>query len=145
MKLIAHRGNTNGVFESHENEPTYIQMALDRGFDVEIDIWHKDGIWYLGHDKPQYGGFPEKYLEDERFWCHAKNIDALEMMLKNPKIHCFWHQNDDATITSKGYIWTYPGKQLTLKSVCMHPEQSGYDMLYYPNCYGICGDYIANF
>jgi len=55
MIYIAHRGNTNGKFESYENEPNYIDMAIKKGFDVEIDIWCIDNLIYLGHDKPQYG------------------------------------------------------------------------------------------
>ena len=55
MDLIAHRGNTNGSFESYENEPMYIDKAIQEGFDVEVDVWYVDGVLYLGHDKPQYG------------------------------------------------------------------------------------------
>ena len=55
MVLIAHRGNTDGRFESYENEPNYIDKALKKGYDVEIDIWVIEGNFYLGHDKPQYG------------------------------------------------------------------------------------------
>ena len=55
MVLISHRGNTNGKFESYENEPMYIDKAISQGFDVEIDVWMIDGILFLGHDKPQYG------------------------------------------------------------------------------------------
>ena len=27
-------------------------------------------------------------------------------------IHCFWHQEDNYTITSKGFIWAYPNMPL---------------------------------
>ena len=33
-------------------------------------------------------------------------------MLQNKEINCFWHQSDDYTLTSKGYIWTYPNKKI---------------------------------
>ena len=55
MKLISHRGNTNGRLESWENEPTYIDMAISKGFDVEVDVWYAGGTLFLGHDKAQYG------------------------------------------------------------------------------------------
>ena len=55
MILISHRGNTNGRFDSYENEPTYIDLAISRGYEVEIDVWFVDGMLYLGHDAPQYG------------------------------------------------------------------------------------------
>jgi hypothetical protein len=34
----------------------------------------------------------------------------------------FWHQNDDFTLTSKNYIWTYPGQPYTASSVIVMPE-----------------------
>ena len=35
-----------------ENNPEYIQNALDLGYDVEVDVWGtKYGAWYLGHDE----------------------------------------------------------------------------------------------
>jgi hypothetical protein len=37
-------------------------------------------------------------------------------MLDN-NIHCFWHQKDDFTITSQGFIWTYPGKPVCKNSI----------------------------
>ena len=75
MILISHRGNTNGKFESYENEPAYIDKAISEGFDVEIDVWMIEGVLFLGHDKPQYGvsqhWFSERY---EKLWIHCKNI-----------------------------------------------------------------------
>ena len=38
MKLIAHRGNIFGSDTSKENSPDYIDEALSKEFDVEIDI-----------------------------------------------------------------------------------------------------------
>ena len=62
------------------------------------------------------------------------------MSFKYNNIHCFWHQNDDYTLTSQGLIWTYPKKLLYLNSICVLPEL-GYkgDI---NKCYGICSDYI---
>ena len=76
--LISHRGNTNGKFESYENEPNYIDLALSKGYDVEIDIWYVDGLLYLGHDKPQYG-IDFRWIRDRinRLWVHCKNVDAV--------------------------------------------------------------------
>ena len=38
-------------------------------------------------------------------------------MLSYSDIHCFRHQEDDVTLTSRGYMWTYPGKPLTEKQI----------------------------
>lgn len=145
MILIAHRGNFNGKFESYENEPTYIDLAISKGYDVEIDIWYKDGQIYLGHDDPQYG-IDFRWIRDRisKLWIHCKNIDAL-LLLKECgyPINYFWHQEDDVTLTSKGYFWTYPGKQLTNNSIAVMPETKQFDNIYIS--YGICSDYIEKY
>ena len=140
MILISHRGNLSGINKEFENNPNYIKKAMDSGFDVEVDIWFKKGEFFLGHDFPQIK-MNYKYLEDKKLWCHAKNIDAL---LALSKIDCkyFWHQNDDVTITSNGFFWTFPGKQLTENSICVLPEISKIKVI---NCAGICSDFIEKY
>ena len=135
MILIAHRGNLNGK-SNKENKPGYIHKALWQGFDVEIDVWYVDGEFWLGHDIPHYK-IEENFLENPRLWCHAKSIDTLYKMTSNSLIHCFWHQEDDVTLTSRGYLWTYPGKQLTKKSICVLPEKR-----FEAEMAGVCSDYI---
>ena len=141
MILISHRGNTDGRVKNIENSPDYIQIALDKGFDVEVDVWSVDSAFYLGHDIPMYE-VAESYLENEKFWCHAKNEEAFFKMLENPKIHCFWHQTDDYTLTSKGIPWVFPGKKVTDKSIWVLPEITSYKSILI-NCLGICSDYIS--
>lgn len=145
MVLIAHRGNTNGRFESWENEPTYIDMAIKKGYEVEVDIWYKGGILWLGHDKPEYA-IDFRWIKDRaaELWIHCKNIDALDYF-KNCEysLNYFWHQEDDVTITSKGYFWTYPGKQLTKSSIAVMPEIASFQNI--EACYGICSDYVDKY
>lgn len=141
MFYISHRGNTNGRVVKEENSPQLIDHALSLGYDVEIDVWHYKNSFYLGHDEPQYQVQDEFLFNDlfnQRFWCHAKNIKALEQLL-HMGAHCFWHEDDKVTLTSKGYIWTYPGNELSSRSVCVMPEVS---MQNTANCLGICSDYI---
>ena len=135
MILIAHRGNLNGK-TNRENQPEYIQEALVQDFDVEIDVWYIEDEFWLGHDIPQYK-IEENFLENPRLWCHAKSIDTPYKMTSNSLIHCFWHQEDDVTLTSRGYLWTYPGKQLTKKSICVLPEKR-----FEAEMAGVCSDYI---
>ena len=81
------------------------------------------------------------FLKNKKLWCHAKNIEALFEMLEH-EVHCFWHQEDDVSLTSKGYIWTYPLKPLTSQSICVQPE------LYNANfnhCLGVCSDFISEY
>jgi hypothetical protein len=136
MKIISHRGNLNGPDNNKENSKEAIIDAMNHGFDVEIDVWNKNNNWYLGHDEPTYK-IDQKFLENKKLWCHAKNLNALNLMLKNKKIHCFWHQNDDYTITSKGYIWTYPKKNVTDRSVIVLISKNNK----LPKSFGICTDF----
>ena len=141
MILISHRGNTAGIEKDLENKPDYIFNALDKGFDVEIDIWkHKDHL-YLGHDEPSTL-LPDKLLESKNnLWFHAKNLDCL-IKLQQLNVHYFWHQNDDVTITNKGFWWTYPGKKLYKNSICVLPEKFNQDISI---CAGCCSDLIGNY
>jgi hypothetical protein len=145
MILISHRGNLNGKTDD-ENKPKYIEKALSQGFDVEVDVWYDNNQFWLGHDKPQYK-VSEGFLEHPSLWCHAKNIQALYVMDKNYHIHCFWHQEDDVTLTSRGFFWTYPGKQLTEKSICVLPEfeDKKSKVILPKNVAGICSDFVVNY
>lgn len=140
MILISHRGNINGRIEDHENRPEYIENTLALGFDVEIDVWFKDGEFYLGHDEPQYE-VDYKFLINERLWCHAKNVDAI-LEMKKYVIHYFWHEEDTLTLTSKNYIWAYPGKQPIKRSIAVMPELFNDDV---SQCIGVCSDYILKY
>ena len=146
MILISHRGNINGKNVEKENNPDYIDEAITLGYDVEIDIWSRDGILYLGHDTYQYKTdiyWLEKRLS--RLWIHCKNIEALEVSywFRNiENFHYFWHQEDTVTLTSKGYIWAYPGKQPIKNSISVMPELFNDNI---SQCLGICSDYIQNY
>ncbi len=140
MYLISHRGNINGIQKDDENKPEYINKALEKGFDVEIDVRFTKGKFFLGHDFDQYE-IDHHFLSNKKIWCHAKTNEAL-FALYEINAHYFWHQEDDYTITSKGYIWTYPGKKLFSKSICVLPETTNYKEI---NCMGICSDFIERY
>jgi len=139
MKLISHRGNLNGRIPERENSPDYIKEALELGYDVEIDVWFIDDVYYLGHDEPQYI-INVEFLKNEKFWCHAKDIQTLYQMLLEENIHCFFHQEDDITLTSKNILWTFPGKELTTSSICVMPEKQNLG-----NILGVCSDSIIEY
>lgn len=148
MKLIAHRGNLNGPNQDTENHPNQIEKCIDMGYDVEIDIRYDpktDALW-LGHDESQY--MVTWYWiagKQSNLWIHCKNLDALYHFSHGTSgFNYFWHQEDYFTLTSKRYIWTYPGQEYTPKSVIVMPEwkYEDWDMLKDMNCYGICSDYV---
>lgn len=140
MIFISHRGNINGKNKRRENTIEYINEALCAGFNVEVDIWYKKKNFYLGHDNPKTK-ISTKFLKNKKIWCHAKNFDAIVMSKQN-NLHFFWHQNDDYVLTSKGIIWTYPGKKLFKNSVNLMPENQKNKINFKKKYFGICSDYI---
>ena len=143
FKVISHRGNIEGPDLENENKPKNILKVIKKGFDVEVDVWFIKDRLYLGHDEPQHE-VNLKFLQNNKLWCHAKNILALQYMLLH-NVHCFWHQTDDFTITSKGYLWTYPGKNLTNQSICVMPERADYSHSEILKCSGVCTDYPGRY
>jgi hypothetical protein len=144
MILISHRGNTNGRFELHENEPNYIDIALSKGYDVEIDVWYVDNILYLGHDKPQYE-IDFKWLLNRfnKLWIHCKNVESVVYFKDcGYDVNYFWHQEDTLTLTSKNHIWVYPGKQPVKNSIAVTPEINDDDIT---ECIGVCSDIIEKY
>ena len=143
MKLIAHRGNTSGAKKDLENTTSYIEKAIADEFDVEIDVWFDHG-WHLGHDSPGEK-VPETWLikNASSLWIHAKNLAAMEKLAMSGSIfNYFWHENDTITLTSKNYIWAYPGKQPIIGSIAVMPELHNDDV---SKCIGVCSDYIQNY
>lgn len=166
MKFIAHRGNLEGPNSQWENHPDYIEEAIQANFDVEVDVWSIKGVYYLGHDYPQYKIKLDFLLShEENLWCHAKNLEALTHLVSTD-FHCFWHQEDSYAVTTQGWIWTYPGHPLSSESIAVMPEKNKYvvpkfeDLLSF-DCYralpqdeydylsrpigGICSDYTIKY
>jgi hypothetical protein len=137
MILISHRGNLNGT-SIFENLPSHIQKCLDDNIECEIDVWKIQDTFYLGHDNPEHK-IDFSFLTQKGLWCHAKNLEALSHMLKQ-SINCFWHQNDDFTLTSSGYIWTYPNKNVLDNSIIVDNNPNWKEKKY--KCYGVCSDYL---
>ena len=149
VKLIAHRANINGPSDS-ENNPKQIDSCIELGYDVEIDIRYDtlSQLFWLGHDKPQYQVSCEWiYNRNSYLWIHCKDITTLKKFIEyeNSGYEYFWHQQDDFTLTSNNYIWTFPGKPYTNRSIIVMPESnteiSNLNTLRDVNCYGICTDY----
>lgn len=143
MILISHRGNINGKQLNRENHPNYIDEAIELGYDVEVDVWVKNDLVYLGHDSPDTL-IPIQWLTDRynKLWVHCKNTEALVYLKEKESLNVFWHEEDTVTLTSKSYIWAYPGKQPIEKSIAVMPELHSDDL---SKCIGVCSDYIKNY
>ena len=152
--FIAHRGNIGLANCRKENSPEYIDEAIKAGFDVEIDVWYVNtNKFFLGHDGPQYE-VDKKFFEDRvaHLWIHCKNIWAMrEFSILNIKeggiYNFFYHNTDDCVLTSCNYLWTYPGKKLTCRSIMvnqMNPAlHYGLIQLAAMPAIGICSDNIS--
>jgi hypothetical protein len=139
MILIAHRGNLRGPTPAKENDPEYLLAAIEAGFDVEIDVWKMGKHLYLGHDYPHHKILQPDIILNKKSWCHAKNLEALHYML-DIGAHCFWHEEDSYTITSRGFIWGYPRKKMLGRGILV------LDTFSIPTpdlCQGVCSDYVA--
>jgi hypothetical protein len=142
MILISHRGNLNGKIIENENHPNYIDTAISNGYDVEIDMWWMAGNPYLGHDGPKYEVNHDWLSERvDKLWVHCKNAELLNW-IRSTTLHYFWHENDTLTLTSKNWIWVYPGKQPIKGSIAVLPEIYNDDISVTA---GICSDYIKNY
>lgn len=143
MYYISHRGNIEYKDVYNENSIKSIDKCLSMNLDVEIDVWYSNKNFYLGHDNPKTL-VTRNYLENPKLWCHAKNYQALFEM-HNTNIHYFWHNNDDYTITSKGFLWVFPGKTLNKNCIAVLPEKTNYNNSILSQCLGICSDQIIRY
>jgi hypothetical protein len=143
MKLIAHRGLTTGPNKNFENQPNQIKLAIEQGFDCEVDLWVFENRLYLGHDRPQYN-ITEQFLKQPGLWIHCKHLPALEYCQNDIKLNYFWHETDAYTLTSKGYIWTYPDKQVGKFGIMVMPEWEDptFEKTKLIDCFAICSDYV---
>ena len=141
MILISHRGNIDGPNKDFENHPLYIDLAINQGYDVEVDMWIKNNNLYLGHDNPDIK-IDDDYLQDRKnnLWIHCKNYLALSYCI-DKSLHCFYHNTDDYTITSYGFVWAYPGKPISSKR-CIMVKPELFDFPSNEGYAGICSDYI---
>lgn len=144
MKFISHRGNVNGRISPKENSPPYINSAIYKGFDVEVDVWFVGEEIFLGHDQPQYQIKFEWLVERiDKLWIHCKNMDSIYLFAHSTEnFNYFWHENDTITLTSLNYIWAFPGKQPIKESIAVMPELYNDDVSLV--C-GICSDYIEEY
>lgn len=150
MILIAHRGLINGPDSKKENTEFAISVCLIEGYNVEVDLWLDDNEWYLGHDAPTYKTSLE-FITQKGLWIHCKNVKAaneLRMLVPAYRhLNYFWHESDERVLTSQGYWWTYPNKELGIASIALMPEwytETQYLSLCKNwNCAGICSDYVS--
>ena len=53
MRIIAHRANLYGKEKEKENRIEQMELCIENGYDVEIDLRIINNEIYLGHDEPE--------------------------------------------------------------------------------------------
>ena len=142
MKLISNRGNTNGANAEFENTQPYIQEAINKGYDVKIDLWVKDGKLHLGTDEAKIQ-LDIDWLErnHRKLWLQCRDIEVIskftELDSRGSNIHFFWHDSNKISLTNRGYMWCESGEVVPGGIV----YQPGYvDTV--KGFYGVCSDNI---
>ena len=150
MLLIAHRGNINGPNPLRENHPDYILSTIEKGYNVEVDLWYLENTWVLGHDEPEYE-VSDNMLGTFKFrfacWYHTKNLEALDKLCSGERYknwQYFWHENDEHTLTSNNKIWTFPEKRVTINSIIVCHTKEETKRMSKKDIYGICSDYVGD-
>lgn len=143
MILISHRGNIDKINKELENKQHYVDQAILKGFDVEIDLWKKDDFLFLGHDGPETPVTLQWLIDRKsKLWIHCKNFYALDLCLQK-KLRCFFHEKEKYTIISNNLIWAHDLE--TANKNCIIPLL---DLQQYLNweakeVYGICSDFVG--
>lgn len=145
MILISHRGNINTVNLERENTKSYIQEAIDLGYDVEIDVRYADGKFWLGHDEPDYEVELEWLLERKNnLWIHCKNFLSLARLI-NTNLRIFYHQDENHTIIGNTKaIWSHDIDDANHQSIIPLIDIDSVNSFknFNQKYYGICSDFI---
>jgi hypothetical protein len=136
MRIISHRGNINGRDIPNENSISYIDEAINLGFDVEVDVWMVNGMLYLGHDSPDNPISLDWLISrKDKLWVHSKNTDSLDFLHKTD-LNFFYHDLDKTTITSKNFFWSQPNIYLK-NGITVELNYKNINSV----VFGICTDY----
>lgn len=148
MKFIAHRGNIYGNSDkSKENTVYQAEEAINKKYDVELDIWYWNSKWWLGHDYP-HNEVDYSFLTEywKKLWLHCKDVDTFTILLQvstpNLEFNCFMHDQDLVAYTNRGFLWTYNNGKLRYDSIAVMPEHpcNNWSIEDISKCYGICTD-----
>ena len=149
MILISHRGNIDSIIIKRENTQSYIQDAIDLGYDVEIDVWyvdflvHKSSPFWLGHDEPQCEVEVDWLLDrKDKLWVHCKNFEALTKLVET-ELRVFYHKEEEYTIISDKHIWAHNLKSIDDKCIIPLLSKNELENWKQVKVHGICSDYIG--
>jgi hypothetical protein len=153
MNIISHRGNINGPNPEKENRPSYIDSAIQLGYDVEVDLRYINNEFWLGHDEPQFKiDLSWMLIRKNNIWYHCKDENSVLKLVNlnlDLDLKFFCHQSDEFTLTSTGHLWVHNLK-LNINEKCIIPLLTYNELENFTKkeVYGICTDFpikINNF
>lgn len=139
MIIVSHRGNLFGPNKVTENSPTQIDLAINNGYLVEVDVRIKNQEIWLGHDDAQYKiDFNWLVERNQKLIIHAKDLVTCDELAKEiHTLNWFYHTDEDLVLTSKGWLWAYPGVYLR-NAITVLPNNN----LNFPeDILGVCTDF----
>ena len=157
MILISHRGNLSGINPKRENDPKYIQEALDKGYCVEVDIrfspYTKKFIFAHELGGPSYEvDFCWLSERKDKLFIHCKDIASLQYF-RESNYNFFYHSHEEYTVTSKGHILSHSKVMNNIldpeidtevnSTILMLPEKHGFGKEMVKYCYGVGSDMIG--
>lgn len=143
MRLISHRGNTDGINPALENHPDYIDEAM-KEYEVEIDIRLIGGKLMLGHDLGQYA-ITKGWLEDraDKLLVHCKDYESLSE-LSDTKLKAFYHSSEPfVAIRNDNAIWCHDLSRSDTNSIVPLLGRDDILLFKYIKAQGVCSDYIG--
>ncbi len=149
MKIISHRGNIDGPGSDCERDR--VEMAIDAGFYVELDVRRAFNELMIGHDKLLYK-LPVDWIRKplaDRFWFHAKDVATFNE-LGALGLRVFMHTDEPfAVVFPERLKWIHPVHnpvvydRFTVKDVAV--DVAGYPRLDVTSVthspYAICTDW----
>lgn len=146
MIIIAHRGNLNGP-ENREHNINQLEFVIKSGFNVEIDIrLSNDNCFYIGHDEKKHKIELNWIIKYKNYlWIHCKDNRSFIYFNSNKilNFNYFWHDKDEFTLTSRGFIWAYPSSKIFQNAINVKPEINIDDntLIKHKPIFGICTDF----
>ena len=144
MKLISHRGNLTEENPERENTEPYIDEAISKGYDVEVDVRTKNGQLHFGHDTADAPTNLNWLIQRKsNLWIHAKDFETLSTLLQHTCLRVFFHEKENYTIISNGLVWAHDLKKID--ELCVIPLLSKNELLKWKKVpvHGICSDFIG--
>lgn len=150
MLLISYLGIFDGQNFEKANTPNQIGTSFDNGFGCMVNVWRINNKLCLGTEQDPIE-VTEKYLQGNRFWINAKNLDMQNWISTQPsKLYpnYFWFPTDienTPVTTSNGKLITPGTVPINDTSIVFLPEIQDRSLFSTVKlrCYGICSSYLS--